>query len=88
MDYGANTKLAFFAGHGNVATEFPPAYPDARRAPTTSGDEKFGDLSWSPDGSGHRLRERQRASRSRASRKFEAGDCAAPNDFVLSATGT
>ena len=28
IDYGANTKLAFFAVSGNVATEFPPAYPE------------------------------------------------------------
>ena len=27
-DYGANKKLTFFAVSGNVATEFPPAYPE------------------------------------------------------------
>jgi hypothetical protein len=86
MDYGANTKLAFFAVSGNVATEFPPAYPDLSCS-TTAGDEKFGDLSWSPDGSGIAYESTGGITISRFT-KFEAGDCAAPNDFVLSATGT
>ena len=86
MDYGANTKLAFFAVSGNVATEFPPAYPDLSCS-TTSGDEKFGDLSWSPDGSGIAYESSTGITISRFT-KFEVGDCAAPNDFVLSATGS
>ena len=85
-DYGANTKLAFFAVSGNVATEFPPAYPELSCS-TTSGDEKFGDLSWSPDGSGIAYESSTGITVSRFT-KFEVGDCAAPNDFVLSATGT
>jgi hypothetical protein len=86
MDYGANTKLAFFAVSGNVATEFPPAYPQLSCS-TTTGDAKFGDLSWSPDGSGIAYESSGGITISRFT-KFEVGDCAAPNDFVLSATGT
>ena len=85
-DYGANTKLAFYAVSGNVATEFPPAYPDLSCS-TTSGDEKFGDLSWSPDGSGIAYESSGGITISRFT-KFLPGDCEAPNDFVLSATGT
>jgi hypothetical protein len=86
MDYGPNTKLAFFAVTGNVKTEFPPAYPELSCS-TTAGDEKFGDLSWSPDGSGIAYESSTGITVSRFT-KFEVGDCAAPNDLVLSATGT
>jgi len=85
-DYGPNTKLAFYAVTGNVATEFPPAYPELSCS-TTSGDAKFGDLSWSPDGSGIAYESSTGVTVSRFT-KFEVGDCAAPNDLVISATGT
>lgn len=85
FDYGANTKLAFYAVKGDVKTEFPPAYPELSCS-TTSGDEKFGDLSWSPDASGIAYESRNGITISRFT-KFLPGDCEAPEDFVLSATG-
>ena len=57
-DYGANKKLTFFAVNGDVTTEFPPAYPDFA-CETTSGDERYGDPSWSPGRRRARVREQR-----------------------------
>ena len=85
-DYGANKSLAFFVVSGDVKTEFPPAYPELS-CTTTNGDEKYGDLSWSPDGSGIAYESAGGITISRFT-KFEVGECAAPNDLVLSATAS
>ena len=59
MDYGANTKLAFFAVSGNVATEFPPAYPELSCSTTERRREVRRPLVVARR-LGHRLRELRR----------------------------
>jgi WD40-like Beta Propeller Repeat len=50
FDYGENTVVAFFSVNGNVATETPPAQPDA--VANTAKDAQNSDPTWSPDGWG------------------------------------
>jgi hypothetical protein len=50
FDYGDNTVVAFFAVKGNVASELPPAQPDA--VANTAKDAQNSDPTWSPDGWG------------------------------------
>jgi hypothetical protein len=86
FDYGANKKLAFYAVKGDVKTEFPPAFPDAACG-TTGGDERFGDPSWSPDGSGLAYESSAGIETTRFT-QFGAGLCATGDDRVLTATGS
>ena len=85
-DYGANKKLAFFAVSGDATTEFPPAYPDFA-CETTGGDERFGDPSWSPDGSGLAY-ESAKGIEITHFTQFGKELCATANDSLLSATGS
>ncbi len=85
-DYGANTKLAFFAVTGDVKTEFPPAFPEAACA-TTNGDEKYADPTWSPDGSGLAYQSSKGIETTRFT-QFGGGTCATGSDGILSATGS
>jgi hypothetical protein len=49
--YGKETVLALFAVNGDVRTETPPPPPSVA-CEVSPADERFGDPSWSPDGSG------------------------------------
>lgn len=51
FDYGAATRVVFFAVSGDPRSESPPAQPTVVCS-TDDGDPKHGDPSWSPDGSG------------------------------------
>ncbi|HEY6889846.1 MAG TPA: hypothetical protein VI300_18745 [Solirubrobacter sp.] len=86
FDYGANKKLAFFAVKGDVKTEFPPPYPDAACS-TTGGDERLGDPSWSPDGTGLAYESSAGIETTRFT-QFGADLCATGGDGVLTATGS
>ncbi len=48
--YGDDMLIGFFAVKGDIRTETPPARPDLA-CQTTGTDAKFGDPTWSPDGS-------------------------------------
>ena len=85
-DYGANKKLAFYAVKGDVKTEFPPEFPDPACS-TTGGDERFGDPSWSPDGSGLAYESSAGIETTRFT-QFGADLCATGDDRILSATGS
>ena len=85
-DYGANTKLAFYAvdrGRGDGV----PARVSRLSCSTTAATRSSATSSWSPDGSGIAYESSAGITISRFT-KFLAGDCEAPNDFVLSATGS
>jgi len=49
--YGKETVLALFAVNGDVRTQTPPPAPSVA-CQISPADERFGDPSWSPDGSG------------------------------------
>jgi hypothetical protein len=85
-EYGADKKLAFFAVTGDIKSELPPAYPDFACS-TTGGDERFGDPSWSPDGSGLAYESSAGIETTRFT-QFGAGLCETGDDRVLSATGS
>jgi len=80
-DYGANLKLTFFA-----VTEPEPAYPQFA-CEMTKPDPKFHDPSWAPDNAGIAFGSSKGIEVSRFT-EFGPGVCAAPNDSILSATGT
>ena len=80
-DYGANLKLTFFA-----VTEPEPAYPQFA-CEMTNPDPKFHDPSWAPDNAGIAYGSSKGIEVSRFT-QFGPGLCAAPNDSILSPTGT
>jgi hypothetical protein len=80
-DYGANLKLTFFA-----VTEPEPAYPQFA-CEMTNPDPKFHDPSWAPDNAGIAYGSSKGIEVSRFT-EFGPGLCAAPNDSILSPTGT
>jgi hypothetical protein len=86
FDYGANKKLGFFAVKGDVRTQAPPAYPDPA-CTTTTGDERFADPSWSPDGSAVAFADRDGVEIMRFT-EFGPDQCAIAGSSVLSATAS
>ncbi|MDO8187267.1 hypothetical protein Q5424_22340 [Conexibacter sp. JD483] len=51
FSYGTNKTIALFAVNGDVRTQLPPPQPSLA-CEITPADERYGDPSWSPDGSG------------------------------------
>ncbi|RKQ90788.1 hypothetical protein C8N24_0601 [Solirubrobacter pauli] len=85
-DYGANLKLTFFAVKGDVKTEFPPAYPDFA-CEMTKPDPAYHDPTWAPDNAGIAYGSSKGIEVSRFT-AFGPGVCAAPNDSILTPTGS
>ncbi|MDA0167714.1 hypothetical protein OJ998_01345 [Solirubrobacter taibaiensis] len=81
-DYGDNLKLTFFAVTGTVGG----AYPEFA-CEMTKPDPKFHDPSWAPDNAGIAFGSSKGIEVSRFT-QFGPGVCAAPNDSVLTPTGT
>jgi WD40 repeat protein len=82
VDYGANTKIGFFAVTGEAGSAEPePA------CTMTNPDERYGDPTWSPDGAGIAFESSKGIVVSRFT-AFAPGVCEAPNDVLLSATGS
>ena len=87
IDYGAEHEARVLRRRPGTSRPSSRPRTPSSSCSTTTGDEKFGDLSWSPDGSGIAYESSKGITISRFT-KFEVGDCAAPNDLVLSATGS
>jgi hypothetical protein len=82
IDYGANTKIGFFAVSGEAGSAEPePA------CTITNPDERYGDPTWSPDGAGIAFESSRGIVASRFT-AFGPGLCEAPSDVLLSATGS
>jgi hypothetical protein len=80
-DYGANKKLTFFA-----VNQPAPAYPDFA-CETTTGDERYSDPSWAPDGVGLAY-ESSKGIEITHFTQFGKELCATAGDVLLSATGS
>jgi hypothetical protein len=85
-DYGENTRLSFFAVTGDVTSGAPPAYPEWACS-MTNPDPNFADPSWAPDGAGIAWQSSKGIEVSRFT-VFGPGQCEAPNDLLLTATGS
>ena len=85
-DYGENTKISFFAVSGDVMNGAPPAYPEWACS-MTNPDPNFADPSWAPDGFGIAWQSSKGVEVSRFT-KFGPAECEAPNDVLISATGS
>lgn len=85
-DYGENLKLTFFAVKGDIKTEFPPAYPEFA-CEMTKPDVNYHDPSWAPDNAGIAFGSSKGIEVSRFT-EFGPSHCAAPNDSILSPTGS
>jgi hypothetical protein len=79
-DYGPNKKLTFFAVK-NLTD-----YPDFA-CEMTHGDEDYADPSWAPDNAGLAFESSAGITVTRFT-EFGPATCAAPNDLILSATGS
>ena len=82
--YGRETLLAFYHVDGDVRTQSPPPLPDV--ACQTGPDERLGDPSWSPDGSGLAFETSAGIETIRFAR-LEAGACASTGPSVVFAPG-
>ena len=85
-DYGENTRLSFFAVSGDIASGAPPAYPEWACS-MTNPDPNFADPTWAPDSVGLAWQSSKGIEVSRFT-KFGPAECEAPNDLLLSATGS
>jgi hypothetical protein len=85
-DYGDNLKIAFFSVQGDVRSEFPPAYPEYA-CEMTHPDPKFHDPSWAPDNAGIAFGSSKGIEVTRFT-AFGPRACAAPDDLVLTPTGS
>jgi hypothetical protein len=85
-DYGENTRISFFAVSGDVTSGAPPAYPE-HACSMTNPDPNFADPTWAPDGAGIAWQSSKGIEVSRFT-AFGPGQCEAPNDLLLSATGS
>jgi hypothetical protein len=86
FDYGANKKLGFFAVTGDVRMQTPPPYAEPA-CTTTSGDERFADPSWSPDGSAVAFADKDGVEIMRFA-EFGADHCVISGSSVLSPTAS
>ncbi len=84
-DYGENTRLSFFAVSGDVKTQ-TPAYPELACS-MTNPDPNFADPTWAPDSAGIAWQSSKGIEVSRFT-VFGPSQCEAPNDLLLSATGS
>ena len=85
-DYGENTRISFFAVSGDIKTQMPPVEPQ-HACSMTNPDPNFADPTWAPDGAGIAWQSSKGIEVSRFT-VFGPGQCEAPNDLLLSATGT
>jgi hypothetical protein len=82
--YGRDTTLALFAVYGDARTQSPPPLPAV--ACEMGPDERLGDPSWSPDGSGLAFETSAGIETIRLAR-FEAGSCTSTGPSVVLAPG-
>src|SRR4051794_28879380 len=85
FDYGDNTVVAFFSVNGNVASELPPAQPDA--VANTSKDAQNSDPTWSPDGWGVAYHSSKGIEAAHFT-KLDAAGYNVDREWVLSPTGS
>ena len=79
-DYGANKKLKFFVVSN--LTDYP-----AYACEMTHGDERYADPTWAPDNAGLAFESSAGITVTRFT-AFAPMHCAAPNDLILTATGS
>ncbi len=85
-DYGTSTRLAFYAVTGDVRSETPPGEP-VQACTSTGPDERYGDPSWSPDGSGLAFESSEGIETLRFTELDASGCATTGSSTVLSATG-
>jgi hypothetical protein len=81
-DYGDNLKLTFFAVTGAIGGPYPEFACEM-----THPDPKYHDPSWAPDNAGLAFGSSKGIEVTRFT-QFGPGLCAAPNDILLTPTGT
>jgi hypothetical protein len=85
FDYGDNTIVAFFSVNGDVASELPPAQPDA--VANTAKDAQNSDPTWSPDGWGVAYHSSKGIEAAHFT-KLDASGYAVDKEWVLTPTGS